>query len=329
MAQTGAWTKETLTLRNGDKMPVVGFGTWKLNKDTTANSVYEAIKAGYRLLDCACDYGNEHLVGEGIKRAIEEGIITREELFVTTKLWNTFHASEHVELACKKALEDLGLDYLDLYLIHFPIALKYVPIETRYPPEWFHDPDVNSTSCDLQDTPIHETWAAMEALVEKKMCRSIGVANFPNVLLLDLLRYAKVLPAVNQIEIHPYLAQPRALDFCAKRNIVVTAYSSFGGQSYVELDLNKAIETPNLLKHSTILELAKKHDKSAAQILLRWGVQVGVAVIPKTNTPSRLVENADIFSFTLDDDDMKEIAKLNVGIRFNDPGHWFDIPIFD
>ena len=121
-------------------MPQVGLGLWKLPKDVCADSVFNAIEAGYRLLDGACDYGNEKQVGEGIKRAIESGKVKREDLFIVSKLWNTFHHPDHVKLAVKKSLEDLGLDYLDLYLIHFPIAQKFVPIETRYPPEWIHDP---------------------------------------------------------------------------------------------------------------------------------------------------------------------------------------------
>lgn len=119
-------------------MPLVGFGTWKIPEESCAEIVYEAIKAGYQLIDCACDYGNEHKVGEGIKMAIAENQITREKLFVTSKLWNTFHRPEHVEAACRRSLSDLGLDYLDLYLIHFPISLKYVDPAERYPPEWLY-----------------------------------------------------------------------------------------------------------------------------------------------------------------------------------------------
>ena len=125
-----------MPLPSGDQLPQLGLGLWKLPKDICADVVYNAIKNGYRLLDGACDYGNEIQVGEGIKRALDEGVCTRAELFVVSKLWNTFHRPEHVKAACQKTLADLGLDYLDLYLIHFPIALAYVPVETCYPPEW-------------------------------------------------------------------------------------------------------------------------------------------------------------------------------------------------
>ena len=128
-----------LTLHSGDKMPTVGLGMWKISKEQTAEATYQAIKAGYRLIDEACDYGNEKQCGDGIKKAIDEGLVKREELWVTSKLWNTFHRKEHVKAACKRTLQDLGLEYLDLYLIHFPIALKYVDPEECYPPEWVNN----------------------------------------------------------------------------------------------------------------------------------------------------------------------------------------------
>ena len=133
--------EKNLTLANGEKMPSVGLGCWKIAREQTAETVYNAIaKAGYRCIDQACDYANEKETGEGIKKAIDEGVVTRQELFVTSKLWNTYHRKEYVKAACMKTLEDLGLEYLDLYLIHFPISLKFVPFEERYPPEWIHDP---------------------------------------------------------------------------------------------------------------------------------------------------------------------------------------------
>jgi len=149
-AAIGHGTKEIdskrthLVLNSGDKMPQIGLGLWKIPKDICADTVYEAIKMGYRCLDSAADYGNEEQTGQGIKRAIDEGIVTRADLFITTKLWNTFHRPEHVKLACEKSMSDLGIDYVDLYLIHFPIALKFVPIESAYPPEWINnDPAIN------------------------------------------------------------------------------------------------------------------------------------------------------------------------------------------
>ena len=139
-------------------MPSVGFGLWKIAKDKCAEATYSALKNGYKLIDEAADYGNEKECGEGIKKAIDEGIVTRKDLWVTSKLWNTYHRKEHVKMACKKTLEDLGLEYLDLYLIHFPISLKFVPFEARYPPEWIHDPKSSDPRMEEDLVPMQETW---------------------------------------------------------------------------------------------------------------------------------------------------------------------------
>jgi D-xylose reductase len=161
-------------------IPPLGLGTWKISKSVVADVVYSAIKdLGIRHIDAACDYGNEIETGNGIKRAIDEGIVTREDLWITSKLWNTYHKPEHVEMACRKSLADLQLSYLDLYLIHFPIAQKYVPIETRYPPEWVFDPAAQNPKIELElRAPMHLTWAAMEGLMASSLVRRIGVCNF-------------------------------------------------------------------------------------------------------------------------------------------------------
>ena len=184
----------TRALRNtGDKLPTIGLGLWKMPKDSCADSVYNAIKAGYRLLDSACDYGNEEQTGAGIKRAIDEGICTRQDLFIVSKLWNSFHRPEHVKLACQKTLSDLGLEYLDLYLIHFPIASKFVPIETRYPPEWIFDPSAENPKLELDEGVTYEqTWHAMEQLVRDGLVRNIGVCNLGTAMLRQLFNYAEI-----------------------------------------------------------------------------------------------------------------------------------------
>lgn len=165
------------------------------------------MRAGYRHFDSAADYANEAETGEGLSQAIAEGLVTREELWVTSKLWNTFHNPEHVEEACRKTLSDLRLDYLDLYLIHFPIALEYVPIDVRYPPEWLHDPDAPDPVMKRAPVPLHETWMAMETLVQKGLVNRIGVCNYNTALIHDLMSYATIKPAMLQIEAHPYLTQ--------------------------------------------------------------------------------------------------------------------------
>lgn len=185
-----------LTLHSGDKMPLVGFGCWKVAKEQMADTVYSAIKSGYRCIDEACDYGNEKECGQGIKKAIDEGLVTRKDLWVTSKLWNTYHRKEHVKMACKRTLEDLGVEYLDLYLIHFPISLKFVPFETRYPPEWFHDPNGADPRMEEDLVPMQETWEAMEELVSEGLVKNIGVCNMNCALLREILCYAKVKPSV-------------------------------------------------------------------------------------------------------------------------------------
>ena len=151
--------------------------------------------------------GNESEVGEGIARAIQSGNVTREELWVTSKLWNTYHEPQHVRSACKKTLTDLGLEYLDLYLIHFPISLKYVPFEKRYPPEWFYDPDADNPKMELIEVSVQSTWQAMESLVEEGLVKNIGLSNFNCQGIRDVLSYARIKPAVLQVELHPYLQQ--------------------------------------------------------------------------------------------------------------------------
>ena len=299
-------------------MPLIGLGLWKLDSSSVADTVVAAIRAGYRHLDSACDYGNERAVGEGIRRAIDEGLCTREELFVTSKLWNTYHRGEHAEMAIEKTLDDLGLDYVDLYLIHFPIALKFVPFEKRYPPEWFYDPDAESPVMESDAVPLAETWHAMERIADGGLSRDIGVCNYGVSLLRDLLSYARRPPAVLQIESHPYLTQEKIMRFCREEDIAVTAFSPLGASSYLELGM--ASEHESVLDTAVVRDIATRVMRTPAQVILRWGIQRGTAIIPKTSRVERLSENAALFDFELDDADMKAITALNRNQRFNDPG---------
>jgi diketogulonate reductase-like aldo/keto reductase len=299
-------------------MPPVGFGLWKIPKEDTAGAVVEAIRAGYRHFDSAADYANEAESGEGFARAIAEGLVTREELWITSKLWNTFHAPEHVEEACRKTLADLQVDCLDLYLIHFPIALKYVPIEERYPPEWLYNPDAAEPEMRPAPVPLYQTWHAMEALVEKGLVNRIGVCNYNTGLIHDLMSYATIKPSHLQIESHPYLTQEKLFRCARDYDIDVTAFSPLGAQSYFEL--NMAEQGESLLGAAPVMVAAQAHGKSPAQVLLKWGVQRGTSIIPKTTKPERMRENLAIDDFELSAVEMAAISALNQDRRFNDPG---------
>ncbi|KAJ7823757.1 Aldo/keto reductase [Mycena leptocephala] len=245
------------------------------------DTVYNAIKAGYRLFDGACDYGNEKEAGDGICRAVSEGL-----------LWNTFHAKEHVKALAETQLASWGLDYFDLFLVHFPIALKY-------------------------ETPMQETWTAMEGLVDLGIARNIGISNCQGSLLLDILRYARIKPQVLQVELHPYLTQEGLVALAKQLGIAITAYSSLGPQGYYELSMDRG--APSLLTVDTVTSIAMQYNKSPAQVLLRWATQRGTAVIPKSNIEQQYVENLEIQSFTLKPEEMKAISALNCNLRMNDP----------
>jgi len=321
------------TTSNSLPIPSVGLGTWKIPLDRTAEVVFASIKAGYRHLDCACDYGNEPQVGEGIARAIAEGVCNRADLWVTSKLWNTYHAAEHVEAACQRSLDDLQLEYLDLYLIHFPIALEYVPFDHRYPPEWFHDPDDAAPLMKLTNVPIQETWGAMEALHDNKKANQIGVCNFGTSLLRDLLSYARVRPTSLQVEMHPLLTQEKLLRFCDQQSIAVTAFSPLGAESYFSLGM--AQEEESLLNNAVVCDVAKSLDRSPAQVLLRWGIQRGTSVVVKSSNEGRLKENLSVTDFELTEKQMSAISELNENRRFNDPGDFGEaafntfVPIYE
>jgi len=308
----------TLPVSTGAVLPSVGFGFWKVEKARAAEVAQQAIAAGYRHLDCACDYGNEVEVGHGIAQAIANGLCQRHDLWVTSKLWNTYHSAEHVRMACEKSLKDLGLKQLDLYLIHFPIAQKYVPINVRYPPGWFFDPAAAKPCMEEIRVPITETWAAMEKLVDDGLVKHIGICNFGTSLLRDLLSYARIRPSVLQVESHPFLVQEKLLRYCQQEAIVLTAFSPLGAASYYSLGMASASES--LLDHRIVQCIALAKHRSTAQILLRWGVQRGTSVIPKTSDVARMQENLQLFDFELSEDEMQSISGLDRHRRFNDPG---------
>ncbi|OOF95024.1 hypothetical protein ASPCADRAFT_51086 [Aspergillus carbonarius ITEM 5010] len=314
--------QSTVTLASGKEMPLVGFGLWKVPKETAADTVYNAIKAGYRLFDGAYDYQNEKEAGEGIRRAIADGLVTRDQIFITTKLWNNYHRREHALAMAQKQNETWGLGYIDLFLMHFPCALKYIdPAERQYPAWWMDD----AGTVETDKVPIRETWEAMEEIVDSGIARSIGVSNFQAQSIYDILTYARHPLSALQIEHHPYLVQPDLIQVAQENGIVVTAYSSFGPQSFVELPAQfseKAKDIPLLFDAGPVKALAAKYQVTPAQVLLRWATQRNIAVIPKSNNVSRLAQNLDVVGFDMTADELQSIAALDKGLRFNDPGHY-------
>lgn len=301
---------KTFTFNNGDEMPILGLGTWKAESGEVYKAVKEAIKLGYRHIDCAFIYGNEAEIGQALSESFAEGVVTREEMWITSKLWNDMHAPEDVEPAIKDALANLQLDYLDLYLVHWPIALK----KGVFLPETAED------MIPLAELPTTKTWEAMEALVEKGLCKYIGVSNFSVPKLKALVNEAQIKPVMNQIELHPYLQQPEMLEYCKANDIYITAYSPLG--SLDRPPVLKANDEPILLEDPTIAAIAAERGVTNAQVLLGWAVNRGTSVIPKSVNPGRMKQNLEAADVVLTADDMQKIAALDRNLRLLAGGFW-------
>ncbi|MBN6188882.1 aldo/keto reductase [Aneurinibacillus sp. BA2021] len=258
------------TLSNNVRMPWVGLGVWKTKEgQEVEQAVAAALKAGYRSIDTAAIYGNE----TGVGNAIRQSGVKREELFITTKVWNDDQGYDSTLAAFEESRKKLGLDYIDLYLIHWPVRDKY-----------------------------KDTWRALEKLYKDGAVRAIGVSNFHPHHLEDLMADSEIVPMVNQIELHPLLSQQEARAFCKKHGIQVEAWSPLG-------------QGGELLQHPVLTEIAQKHGKTPAQVILRWDLQHGIVTIPKSVHEERIIQNADLFDFVLSAEDMGHIDALNENKR--------------
>ena len=293
-------------LNNDQSIPQCGLGTWKSAVGEGKTAVKEAIRIGYRHIDCAAIYGNEAEIGQALKECFEEGICKREDLFVTSKLWNDSHLRQDVIPALKESLARLQLNYLDMYLIHWPVALKKGSIL----------PDRRADAfLPMEQAPISVTWEEMERAVEQGLTKGIGLSNFSAKKIDVLLKTAKITPAILQVEHHPYLQVPKLLSYCKEKGIHITAYSPLGSMDR-PAGL-KGEDEPILLQDEAIKKIAEKHGVTPAQVLIRWNVQLGLSCVPKSTNPNRLKENlASISVLKLDDDDMEKIKKLDRHRRY-------------
>nr|WP_282165318.1 aldo/keto reductase [Cellulophaga baltica] len=295
----------TLKFRNNDEMPILGLGTFRSEPNEVYNAVLSAIKIGYRHIDCAAAYGNEKEVGNAIAEAIKQGLVTRNDLWVTSKLWNASHGEENVIPALNQTLEDLQLDYLDLYLIHWPVALK----------TGTEMPEKVSDFIPLSEVPLTNTWKGMEAALEQGLAKHIGVSNFNENQLKEILATAVHQPEMNQVEMHPFLQQEALQSFCVQNDIRLTAYAPLGSL----VDENSKLR---LLENDTIKNIAKARHMSPAQVALAYTIQRGIAVIPKSINEARLLQNLETLNHTLTEEDMALLKDLDKAHRFIDGKFW-------
>mmetsp|Transcript_20341 Transcript_20341/g.30079 ORF Transcript_20341/g.30079 Transcript_20341/m.30079 type:complete len:322 (+) Transcript_20341:106-1071(+) len=293
MSKTPLTIESKVTLKSGTEMPIFGLGTWRSEKGRVKDAVLNCLLNGYIHIDAAHCYQNQEEVGDGII----DSKVPRDKIFVTSKLWCTHLQPDRARNLIKTILSDLKLNYVDQLLIHWPCPFKYVDEQTLFPANSNGhiqlDPDVD----------LRETWKVMEEFVEGGLVKSIGVSNFTIQEIEYISKDAKIKPDVNQIEIHPYFTNSELVDYCTKNGIHITAYSPLGN-----FDPNSNL--PSVIKDETVLSIAKKYSKTPAQVIIRWHLQKGHTVIPKTVTLTRLVENSNVFDFELSIEEMNEISSL-------------------
>jgi alcohol dehydrogenase (NADP+) len=301
---------KTIQFENGDQMPIFGLGTWKSTPGEVYTAVKDALRLGYRHIDCASLYGNEAEVGQALTESINEGIVSRDQLWLTSKLWNNAHAPENVQLSLEKTLSDLQIESIDLYLIHWPVVLREEVL--------FHESAIDLIALDT--LPISKTWQTLEAMVDKGLCRHIGVSNFSIVKLRKLLETARLMPEMNQIELHPYLQQPTMLEFCSSNSIHITAYAPLGSAD--RPSRLKVEGEPVLLENPTISRIAEHHNVTPAQVLISWAIHRQTVVIPKSVNSERLRQNLNAGEVSLTQEDMQEIAGLDRNRRYISGDFW-------
>lgn len=290
-------------LNDGSEIPIFGLGTWKSQPNAVKNAVIDAVKAGYRHIDCAFVYGNENEVGEALAELFKEGVVKREDLFITSKLWNTFHSEHLVKPAITETLKLLKLDYVDLYLVHWPFG--YAEGEGNFPVD-------KDNKMKLNDVDYVDTWRGMEKIKKEGLAKSIGVSNFNHEQIDRVLSMCEIPPAMNQVECHPYLTQEKLIEYCKSKNIAVTAYSPLGSpdRPWAKKD------DPTLMEDPKIVSIAEKYGKTPAQVLIRYQIDRGVVVIPKSVSKHRIIENFKVFDFKLTEEEIKELGSFNRGFRF-------------
>lgn len=301
---------QTLRFANGDAMPALGLGTWKADPGEVGRAVETAVKLGYRHLDCAKIYGNEPEIGAALESLFKTGVVQRQDLWITSKLWNDAHHPDHVLPTLRRTLQDLRLDYLDLYLIHWPVAFRHGVLY----------PEKTEDTVPLSQVPLVATWHKLQEAQQLGLVRHIGVANFTTKKLQHLENEGGRLPEVNQLELHPYLQQQPMLDFCRQRGVHLTGYAPLGSAGRPEH--LKPADEPTLLADPTILDIAQRLNATPAQVLLQWGLARGVSVIPKSVRPERLAENLAAANLRLSAEDQQRINALERHRRYFTGQFW-------
>ncbi|EGT39919.1 hypothetical protein CAEBREN_23715 [Caenorhabditis brenneri] len=291
----------TITLSNGVKMPVIGLGTWQSSSEEVIAAVKHAVKAGYRLIDTASVYGNEAAIGTAVKQLIEEGVVKREELFITTKAWTNEFAPGKLEESLRESLKKLQIDYVDLYLAHMPTA-------------------TNDDMTEQIASPVEDVWKQFDGVYKAGLAKAVGVSNWNNEQIGRALAVGLTPIHNSQVELHLYFPQFEHVEYCKKHNISVTSYATLGSPGRVNFTLPTGAKldwapAANELEDANVIEIAKKHNKTPAQVVLRYALDRGLAIIPKSVTASRINENFNVFDFSLTAEEISKLEEAKINQR--------------